>query len=101
MPTLKDSLRELFPTEDLKNAARSRSGARLVRGKPEPEMEEVNYLPLLSLILGAVILGTALLKPQRNGAAGLQGAANPPSENYPPTNWQQQEESSQTLWPEQ
>ncbi len=107
MPKLKEALQELFPSQDLERSARSRSGARLVKGQREPEITEANYLPLLSVLLGGVILAMAILKPQNGGVAGLLGRAQnqplPPQENenyYQQQNWQQQESNLETPWPE-
>ena len=100
MAKLKEALQELFPSEDLTRSARSKTGARLISGQRTPPEMETNYLPLMAVLLGGLILGIAILKPQNGGVGGLLGVGrNPQPGNDPnsqPENWQQQEQNFET-----
>jgi len=92
MPSLKDTLRELYLSQDPKKAARSRSGAVLVKGKTETEDESANYLPLLAVMFGTAMLAMAFLKPS---AGGVPRVPRMPEQNpQQESDWQQQQQNS-------
>lgn len=65
MSKLKDSLKELFSTDDPSQASRDRNGAVETQAPPKKERQQGDYLPIIAVTVGVALLAVAYLKPQR------------------------------------
>jgi hypothetical protein len=65
MSTLKDRLKELFPTSNPAQASQGPSGEREAQRPPAKERLDGDYIPVVAVLVGVVILTVAFLRPQR------------------------------------
>lgn len=65
MGNLTDAIKELLPrTTDPSSASRDPSGAREARAPDRKERREGDYLPVIALGIGALLVVVAVIRPQ-------------------------------------
>lgn len=90
--SLKNRLKELFPTDNPKEASRDTSGAVEAR-KPDPkERTDGDMIPVVAVLVGVVILAVAFLRPQRLNLAPSAAPQSEMTEDNFATDWPQTEQ---------
>jgi hypothetical protein len=93
MSSLKDRLKQLFPTKDPAEAARGTSGEIEAGKPPAKERREGDLIPVIAVALAVVGMCVYFLRPQPMPSLNVDGPPanredNWGSEQTPPESWQ-------------